>query len=181
MKSKLIDKIEESAHHFLQSIKQEGKETKEATLIVHKYIKTGELTDEEEHIIKQQIFDSLKIIGVIVPFILIPGASIVMPIIIRVANKHGVELLPSSFDEKNHEPYVQRVKSKKRYFITRLIIKIFGKRKRIEDRPSSVGNELPGQPGPNQCDRVGEDAELNLHAALSNVEERHQLQELVHT
>lgn len=112
MKFKLIDKIEEGAHYFVQSIKKEGQETKEATLIVQKYMRTGQMTDDEERIIKEQMVDSLKIIGVVVPFILIPGASIVMPILIKVAEKRGVELLPSSFNSDNHPPYVPRKQRK---------------------------------------------------------------------
>ncbi len=145
MKYKLVDKLEECAHHFLQSIKQEGRETKQATLIVQKYVRTGELTEAEEKIIKEQVFDSLKIIGVVVPFILIPGASIVMPILIKVAEKKGIELLPSSFNEENHEPYVPRIPKvkvkddNKPSLLRKWKDKVNGKGKRVHDRPDSSG------------------------------------------
>jgi hypothetical protein len=97
---KIIKKIEDSANHFLSIIKTEAIETKEATIIIQKYLKEGSITEEEEKRVKQQMIDSLKLIGVVVPFVLIPGASILMPILIKVANKHNIQLLPSSFNKK---------------------------------------------------------------------------------
>ena len=174
MKFNLVEKIEECAHHFLQSIKQEGKETKEATMIVHKYIITGVMTDAEEEIIKEQMLDSLKLIGIVVPFILIPGASIVMPILIKVAEKRGVELLPSSFNEENHEPYVPNVKDpNKETLFKRWKKKYNGKGKRIDGGSDTVGKEVPGQPGQEPGDCVREDVEFSLHATLQVVDEGH--------
>jgi hypothetical protein len=84
-------------HHFLHDIKAECEGTKEAGLIIEKYIKKGKITGEEEKILKIQLMDSLKIVGIGIPFVLIPGASILMPIIIKVANEHHIELMPSAF------------------------------------------------------------------------------------
>lgn len=89
--------IEEHAYRFLQEIKTEGHGEKEAILIVQKYIKEGKISDEEEHVLKTQLMDSMKIIGIGVPFILIPGASIIMPILIKVADKYHIQLMPSAF------------------------------------------------------------------------------------
>lgn len=95
---KIIKTIEDSAHHFLIDIKKEASETKEATLIIEKYIKVGNITDKEEVLLKTQLIDSLKIVGVIIPFVLIPGASILMPILIKVAKKHDINILPTAFN-----------------------------------------------------------------------------------
>ena len=89
--------IEEHAHHFLQGIKTEYVGDKEAGSIIRKYIKEGKISEEEDHILKTQLMDSLKIVGIGVPFVLIPGASILMPILIKVASKHNIELMPSAF------------------------------------------------------------------------------------
>lgn len=89
--------IEEHAHRFLQEIKVEGEGEKEAILIVRKYIKEGTISEDECHIIKTQLIDSFKILGIGVPFVLIPGASILMPILLKVAAKHHIELMPSAF------------------------------------------------------------------------------------
>ena len=160
MKFRLIDKIEEGAHYFVQSIKKEGQETKEATLIVQKYMRTGQMTDDEERIIKEQIVDSLKIIGVVVPFILIPGASIVMPILIKVAEKRGVELLPSSFNSDNHPPYVPRIPkvkikdNDKPSLLKKWKDRYNGKGKGVNGGSDTVGTGLPGQQGQLQSDGV---------------------------
>jgi hypothetical protein len=89
--------IEEHVHHFLQGVNAEYNGDKEACSIIQKYIREGKISDEEDHILKVQLMDSLKIIGIGVPFVLIPGASILMPILIKVAGKHNIELMPSGF------------------------------------------------------------------------------------
>ncbi len=71
--------------------------TKEAGLIIQKYIREGAITSDEERILKTQLMDSLKIAGIGIPFVLIPGASILLPIIIRVADRHHIDLMPSAF------------------------------------------------------------------------------------
>ena len=95
MKIKAV--IEENVHHFLKGLRIEGQAEKEAALIICKYIREGKISEEEEHILKTQLSDSFKIIGIGVPFLLIPGASILMPIIVKVASKHNIELMPSAF------------------------------------------------------------------------------------
>lgn len=97
---RIIEKIEESAHHFLHSIRIEYDGTKEAGLIMRKYIREGSITAEEEHLLKTQMVDLLKMAGVMVPFVLIPGASVLMPILIKVAGKHNIALLPAAFNDK---------------------------------------------------------------------------------
>jgi hypothetical protein len=97
----IIEKIEEGAHHFLHSMRIEYEGTREASLILEKYMKEGKITDDEEKVLKMQFVDSLKMAGVVLPFVLIPGASILMPILIKVAEKHNIELLPSAFNNKN--------------------------------------------------------------------------------
>jgi len=100
MHIKILQTIEDSAHHFLMCMKTELIQTKDASIIIQKYMKDGSLTKEEESLLKTQFVDSLKIIGVLVPFVLIPGASILMPILIKVASKHNIQLMPSAFNDK---------------------------------------------------------------------------------
>jgi len=94
--------IEEHIHHFLQDVKTEYNGEKEAVIIMRKYLKEGSITDDEEKILKIQVMNSLKIVGIGIPFALIPGASILMPIIIKVAGKHHIELMPSAFVEQKN-------------------------------------------------------------------------------
>jgi hypothetical protein len=91
--------IEEHAHHFLHGLKTEYAGDKEALVIIREYIKVGQISAEQTHVLKTQLADSLKIVGIGVPFVLIPGASIIMPILIKVASKHNIELMPAAFSD----------------------------------------------------------------------------------
>ena len=87
--------IENSAHHLLLSVHKEEENVKEVRTIIHKYIRTRNITEEEEQKLKLQVFDTIKIIGIVVPFVLLPGASVIIPILIKVAEKHNINLMPS--------------------------------------------------------------------------------------
>jgi hypothetical protein len=85
---------------FVERISREAGETKEAALIITKYTKGEELSDEEEKALKEQFYDVLKIVGIGVPFAIIPGASILIPIVVTYAKRKGVNILPSSFSSE---------------------------------------------------------------------------------
>ncbi len=89
-----------STKHILVCFSEEKQETKEAYKILRKYIKTKEITNEEKKIFKKQLHDVLKIMGLGIPFIMLPGASVLLPIIVRVLKKYDIEILPSSFQNK---------------------------------------------------------------------------------
>jgi hypothetical protein len=91
----IIKHIEDSAHHLLTSCQKEEENTKVTIVIIRQYVTTGHISHEEEKALKLQLQDTLKIVGIVVPFVLIPGASIVMPILIKVAGKHNINLMPS--------------------------------------------------------------------------------------
>lgn len=90
---------------FLVGVKNEAKDTKESSIIIGKYLVKQKITKEEERILKKQVADLFKIVGIGIPFILIPGATLLIPFIIRVADKKGIDLIPSNFksDERNLE------------------------------------------------------------------------------
>ena len=98
--NKILERVEEGAHHFLFCIKEEKDKTRAAAKYISMYMKGETLTKEQEYLIKQQMVDSLKLVGIVVPFVLLPGASLLMPILIKVAAKHNIELMPSSFNKK---------------------------------------------------------------------------------
>ncbi|MGE0560950.1 MAG: hypothetical protein AB7O47_03970 [Flavobacteriales bacterium] len=85
--------------NILEGLKTETIETKQASKIALKYISKGSITKEEEVELRQQVYDILKTLGVGIPFALIPGASILIPILVKVAQKKGINLLPSAFSE----------------------------------------------------------------------------------
>lgn len=85
---------------FLKKAQQEIGETKEAGIILKKYASGHKLTKNEKKLIKLQTYDILKSVGIGVPFALIPGSAILLPIIIRFAKKRGIHVLPSAFESK---------------------------------------------------------------------------------
>lgn len=89
--------LEENLHIFVINVKKQAANTKEAASVIEKYINTGEISPEEENILKTQLMDSLKIVGVVIPFVLIPGSAILMPLLLRVAEKNNIELMPTAF------------------------------------------------------------------------------------
>lgn len=84
---------------ILVGLKTETQETKQAAKIAVKFVSKGSITKKEEKELRQQVFDILKTLGIGVPFALIPGAGILIPILIKIAQKKGLNLLPSAFDE----------------------------------------------------------------------------------
>lgn len=82
---------------FLVGVKNEAKDTKEASFIIGKYLVKQKITKAEERVLKKQVADLFKIVGIGIPFILIPGATLLIPFIIRVADKKGIDIIPSNF------------------------------------------------------------------------------------
>ena len=95
--SKISRKGFDAIVDFINKVAKETKETKEAAKIIKKYIKGQGITPEEDIILKRQIYDILKAVGIGVPFMLIPGSSILLPLIIKIAKRKGINLLPSAF------------------------------------------------------------------------------------
>lgn len=100
MENRLLKKIEEQIKLFLENIKEHGENTQEAGEVIQKYVSGKELSDEDEEILKTQLVDWLKIFGVVVPFVLIPGASILMPFLLKMAEKYDIHLMPTAFQNK---------------------------------------------------------------------------------
>lgn len=91
------EKIKAYIFNFSRKIKLEVWETKEAGMIAHKYMKHENVSAPERKFMLVQITDIIKIVLIGIPFAVIPGASILLPVIIKVSSKAGVNLLPSSF------------------------------------------------------------------------------------
>lgn len=89
---------------ILIGLKTETVETKQASRIAIKYISNGVITKQEEIELRQQVYDILKTLGIAVPFALIPGASLLMPFLVKIAKKKGVNLLPSAFNKDEGAP-----------------------------------------------------------------------------
>jgi hypothetical protein len=101
----VIDKIKAQGRsaisktkEFFKNLKQELSETKEGTVILTKMVMRKELTPAEGDALKQQAKDLAKGIPLLALF-LIPGAGIPVAILVKLASKFGVDLLPTSFKE----------------------------------------------------------------------------------
>ncbi len=88
---------------FLHNMGTEAKETKEASKILVKFLREGKVEQEEEDELKQQVYDLLKMVGIGVPFFLIPGSSLLIPFLMKIAEKRGVNLFPSAFSKDEEE------------------------------------------------------------------------------
>ena len=89
---------------FVSKMGTEAKETREASKVVVKFLKEGKVSKEEEHELKTQIYDLFKMAGIGIPFMLIPGSTLLMPFLIKLANKGGIDLLPSAFKTEEDNP-----------------------------------------------------------------------------
>lgn len=105
-------KATEVMKNFVSKMGTEAKETHEASKIIVKFLKEGKVSKEEEHELKTQIYDLFKIAGIGIPFMLIPGSALLMPFLIKLANKRGIDLLPSAF-KKEEEDTLDNLEDKK--------------------------------------------------------------------
>ncbi len=87
---------------FAKNMSSEAKETKEASMLIVKFMKDGKISPEEEKELRMQVYDLFKMVGIGIPFFMIPGSSLLLPFLIKVSKRFGVNLLPSSFN-KNEE------------------------------------------------------------------------------
>ena len=53
----------------------------------------GKITSQEEKLFKQQLYDVLKAMGIGIPFVLIPGASVLLPLVIKISRKYNIEIV----------------------------------------------------------------------------------------
>jgi hypothetical protein len=94
-------KTSKALFQFAKDLSNEAKETREASLLVVKFLKEGKITPDEEKELRTQVYDLFKMMGIGIPFVLIPGSTLLLPFLVRVSKRFGVDLLPTSF---KHEP-----------------------------------------------------------------------------
>lgn len=96
-------KASKAMRMFLHNMGTEAKETKEASKILVKFLREGKVEQQEEDELKQQVYDLLKMVGIGVPFFLIPGSSLLIPFLMKIAEKRGVNLFPSAFSKDEED------------------------------------------------------------------------------
>ena len=94
------DKTVKAFDFFMDGIKNEATDSKETRRILIHYIAKQKITKEEELHLKTRVYDILKKLGIGVPFMLIPGATLLIPFILKIAEKRGIDLYPSNFKGK---------------------------------------------------------------------------------
>ena len=82
---------------FLKRLTQEGNETSEAAIILARYAKGEKVSKEDMEKFRAQMIDVIKVLGIGVPFAIIPGSSLLLPLVIAIAKKYNIDILPSSF------------------------------------------------------------------------------------
>lgn len=82
---------------FLKRLKQEGNETSEAAIILKRYAMGEKISKEDKEKFRGQMIDVIKVLGIGIPFTVIPGSSLLLPLVIAVAKKYNIDILPSSF------------------------------------------------------------------------------------
>ncbi len=93
------EKIKDGIRNFLEKIGQEGKEYNEIGQIIQSFIRTGKISKKDSKKVSEQLLDTLKMGGAASVW-LVPGGSVLLIILIKLAEKWGINLLPSAFNKK---------------------------------------------------------------------------------
>lgn len=89
------------AQQFLNMISKEYRDTKNLLPLIKKYAKTRNLTQQERQIVLQQLKDIAKVMGLgTIAFAPIPGSEFLIPPIIALGKKYGINVLPESEDNE---------------------------------------------------------------------------------
>lgn len=94
-----VNRLNDFIVDFLKRLKKEGSETSEAAIILSRYAKGEEVSKEDMEKFRNQMIDVLKVLGIGLPFTIIPGSSLLLPLVLSIAKKYNIDILPSSFKD----------------------------------------------------------------------------------
>lgn len=94
---KEIEKLNQFIIDFLKRLKKEGLETSEAAQILSRYATGKSVSKEDKDKFREQMIDVIKVLGIGIPFTLIPGSSLLLPLVVAIAKKYNIDIRPSSF------------------------------------------------------------------------------------
>jgi hypothetical protein len=94
-----VNRLNDLIVDFLKRLKKEGNETSEAAIILSRYAKGEKVSKEEMEKFRNQMIDVIKVLGIGVPFTIIPGSSLLLPLVLSIAKKYNIDILPSSFKD----------------------------------------------------------------------------------
>ena len=97
---KEIDKLNLIILDFLIRLKEEGHETSEAAQILARYTKGEKISKKDSEKFRSQMISVIKLLGIGIPLAIIPGSTLLLPLVVKVAKKYDIDILPNSFKEK---------------------------------------------------------------------------------
>lgn len=109
--ARLTAGLQSEASRFTTGIKGEAIETKDAFLILAKYMRKEKLSRREKRQFKLQMIDILKSAGVVVPVMLIPlpfVSTILLIMMDQLLQSMNIQILPSSFYKQEKQGLMTR-------------------------------------------------------------------------
>jgi hypothetical protein len=95
--NKTLLKGKNSLNGFWLKTCLEATQTKQAGGICIKCVQGKEVTVEERKILWTQVIDIAKVILIGVPYIIIPGFTVVLIVLVKIGRKYKFNVLPSAF------------------------------------------------------------------------------------
>lgn len=94
-----VNRLNDFIIDFLKRLKKEGNETSEAANILARYAKGEDVSKEDMEKFRNQMIDVIKVLGIGIPFTIIPGSSLLLPLVLSISKKYKIDILPSSFKD----------------------------------------------------------------------------------
>lgn len=114
-----INKYKDQFKEFFTYIKKEIEDTDEMRKVFGKYFRKEEITKEDQELVRHQVKDLLKILGLAAIFP-IPGSILLIPLLVKGAKKVGINLMPSKFNIKesmSNEEIMKIVQDNKKIYV----------------------------------------------------------------
>lgn len=96
--TKYVNRYKGELKLFIKKLREQFKHNKQARTILLAYSKSGTLTKEQSDILKDIARDVLKIVG-LGGIVVLPGGSLLMVFILKLAKILKVDVIPSQFKE----------------------------------------------------------------------------------
>jgi len=93
------EKMKKGLNNFKLKILEEKDDYKEVATILRNFSKTGNITKSDARIVKLQLYDTLRMVGLGGIFFL-PGGAFGVVVLIKLAKRLGINLLPSAWSNE---------------------------------------------------------------------------------
>ena len=109
-KSGILRMKKQEAKLFLGMIKKEYGDAKDMLPVIQKFLRKEKITSEEKAKFMKDTKRLMKLVGLgSIALIPIPGTMLLIPVIVKLARKYNVELMPQQMEESNQAlPIVRR-------------------------------------------------------------------------